>query len=68
MTFTEIASGLDKAISSTTSKKAALDAARKVVVDAEQAYADSITAVKSLHAEYSKLMQDVLSLGGTLHK
>lgn len=68
MTFTEIASGLDKAIKDTAARKASVDAASKALTDAQAAYSDTISVVKGLHAEYQKLMQDILTLGGTIHK
>ena len=67
MSLTELAKGLEAAVQKVESSKAAAAAAEKAHNDAKAAYVSSVEAVRSLHAEYQKIMNDILSFGGTVH-
>lgn len=66
--LSEITKGIEAAVNSVDSKKAALDAARNAVAKAEKEYQDVVDRIKVLHADYQKFMQDILSMGGTIHR
>lgn len=67
-TLSEITKALEAAVSAVGVKKSAADAAKKAAEDAQSAYTLVVHEVQKLHDEYSKIMKDILSFGGTVHR
>ncbi len=67
MTLSELTKALEAAVDEVSVKRSASEAADRAAADAKAAYNKSVQSVHSLHGEYQKIMNDILSFGGTVH-
>ena len=66
--LSEITKNLEAAVEAVSTKKAALDKARQAASAAEAEYLAVVDAIRKHHADYQAVMQDILTLGGTIHR
>ena len=67
LSFTEIAKGIEDAVTRSKSQAKAVEDAKKALADAQAAYAATVQSIQTLHGQYQAIIHDVLSLGGTVH-
>lgn len=67
MTLSEITKAIEAGVAAVATNKAKSESADKIAAAAKSDYVAAVQAIHNLHAEYQKLMQDILSFGGTVH-
>jgi hypothetical protein len=63
----ELGKKMDAALRDVDAKRQALDAAKAALDAATTDHGDALAVVSGLKAQYDALMQDVMSVGGTVH-
>jgi hypothetical protein len=66
-TMLELATKIDAAVRDVETRKQAVDVATVTLEKAQQDYAAAVSALQPLHTEYQTFMDNVLSVGGTVH-
>ena len=66
--LSDLSRELDAAIDSVESRQAAVVAAKKVLVDAEEACSAVTGRIKELHKQYEAIITNFLTAGGTIHR
>jgi hypothetical protein len=67
MTLPEINKAIEQAAADAVARRAASLAADAAAAKAKEAYVASVQKIQGLHAEYQKVIKDILSFGGTVH-
>lgn len=67
-TLSNITKGLEVAVAAVDGKRKAAEDAAKVAADAQVAYQGALDLVKTLHAQYSDFMRDILTNFGQIHR
>lgn len=68
LTLSEITRNIEAAVADLPKLKKTMDDAKAKAKASEVAYLEAGASIKTLYEEYKKVMQDVLSLGGTIHQ
>jgi hypothetical protein len=66
-TILELATKMDAAVRDVETRRQAVDVARVALDSATQEYSAAIETLTTLRADFQTLMDDVLSVGGTVH-
>ena len=66
-TMLELATKMDAAVRDVETRRQAVDVARVALDAATEEYGAAVTTLTTLRAEFQTLMDDVLSVGGTVH-
>lgn len=66
-TMLELATKIDAAVRDVENRRKAVDVATVALESATQEYSAAVATVHALHTEYQTFMDNVLSVGGTVH-
>lgn len=66
-TILELATKMDATVREVETRRQAVDVARVALDSATQEYSTAVETLTALRAEFQTLMDDVLSVGGTVH-
>jgi len=66
-TMFELANKIDAAVRDVEARRKAVDVATVTLETASQDYSAAVTTLNALHTEYQTFMDNVLSVGGTVH-
>ena len=67
MTLPELNKAIEQAVADVSVKKAASEKADVIAAEAKTAYVAAVQKIRDLHGEYQKVMQEILSFGGSQH-